>query len=184
MITPNYELSTRLSLVSDDIDYIAFATNYDTPNGSETRSDRNLIGKVAISKSIVGNNFVADYTLNTGDCICPNSTVASYLNTPTTIKVSDTVNTKFKVGDRVQVGTENDNKIISIDTTNNTITLMNPLSVIPPSGTLVKVLISQRFLIRGGDSTLNTGEIAGIDSFIKYKTSSMVIKGRVTGQEL
>ena len=185
MITPNYELSTRLSLVTNDYGYVAFSTNFDKPTGQEIYSNLNLIGKTALSKTIIGNNFSADYTLNGSTANCPTSTVASYSNTQTTIKVSDSVNTKFKVNDRVQIGIEQDNKIISIDSTNNTITLMNALTGVPTVGTIIKVKISQRIVVRGGDSTLLTGTIAGIEEFIFFKTSAMTaVKGRVTGQDL
>lgn len=182
MSLSNNEKDEVLTLITNAYDYIAFFANYDTLTGNETFNSTNFneLGRVALSnKTILNGLFTADYTLTTSDANCPVTTVATYAgNTTTLFKVASSTN--LKVGDRIQVGNENDRKIIAKDGTNHYITVDAPLSAIPSVSTSVKVKISNRAFIRGGSGTAYSGEIAFIEKYILYKSDTISKKGRVS----
>ena len=161
MSLSNNEKDEILQLITDAYDYIAFFANYDTLTGNETFNSTNFneLGRVALTnKTVLNGLFTADYTLTTSDCNCPTTTVVTYAgNTTTLFKVASSTN--LKVGDRIQVGTENDRKIIAKDGTNHYITVDAPLSSIPSVSTSVKVKTGNRAFIRGGSASAYSGDI-------------------------
>lgn len=176
------EKTDILNLVTDAYDYVAFFSDYDIPTSTDllNSSNKNEIGRVALTNKTVTNDlFQADYTLLTTDCNCPITTVATYAgNTTTLFKVASSAN--LKVNDRIQVGSNNDRKIIAKDAVNHYITVDAPLSAIPTNGTTVRVKISQRAVLRGGTGTAYSGTLAEIERFILYKSDTISKKGSVS----
>lgn len=172
MIITDVGRTTIITLISNDYDYCAFFTNFDLPTGQETISNRNVLAKKALTKTILANgNLTLSCELTTSDANCPSTTVASDAgNSVSQVKLTSA--TGFMVGDRVKIGTESDRKILTL--VGSIITFDN-LTAIPANGTTVKVRISQRAIIRGGTSSLSDGEIDAIETFIKDKDSSMTI---------
>ncbi len=176
------EKTDILDLIVADYDYIAFFSDYDIPTSLDflDSGNKNEIGRVALSNKTVSNDlFSADYTLSTTDCVCPTTTVATYVSNSTTLfKVASSSN--LKVNDRIQVGSNNDRKIIAKDGVNHYITIDAPLTAIPTNGTTVKVKISQRAILRGGTGTAYSGTLAEIERFILYKSNLISKKGSIT----
>lgn len=176
------EKTDILNLIISDYNYIAFFSDYDIPTSSDflDSGNKNEIGRVALSNKAVNDDlFTADYTLTTSDCVCPTTTVSTYAgNTTTLFKVASSSN--LKVNDRIQVGTNNDRKIIAKDGTNHYITVDAPLNAIPSNGDVVKVKISQRAVLRGGTGTAYSGKLAEIERFISYKSNAVSKKGSVS----
>lgn len=176
------EKTDILNLIIAGYNYVAFFSDYDIPASTDflDSGNKNEIGRVALTNKDVTNDlFTADYTLLTTDCNCPTTTVATYAgNTTTLFKVASSTN--LKVNDRIQVGSNNDRKIIAKDAVNHYITVDAPLTAIPTNGTAVKVKISQRAVLRGGTGTAYSGTLAEIERFILYKSDTISKKGSVS----
>ena len=184
MATIEAEKTDILDLITTDYDYIAFFSDYDIPSSLDflDSGNKNEIGRVALSNKAVNDDlFTADYTLTTSDCVCPTTTVSTYAgNTTTLFKVASSTN--LKVNDRIQVGENNDRKIITIDGANHYVTVDAPLTAIPTNGTTVKVKISQRAILRGGSGTAYSGTLVCIERYVLYKSNLISKKGSITAR--
>lgn len=178
------EKTDILNLITADYNYVAFFSDYDVPSSLDflDSGNKNEIGRVSLTNKTVSNDlFSADYVLTTSDCVCPTTTVATYAgNTTTLFKVASSTN--LKVNDRIQVGTNNDRKIIAKDGTNHYITVDAPLNAIPTNGTTVKVKISQRAIIRNGTGTAYSGTLVCIERYVLYKSNLISKKGSITAR--
>ena len=168
MATIEAEKTDILDLITTDYDYIAFFSDYDIPSSLDflDSGNKNEIGRVALSNKAVNDDLF---------------TVATYAgNTTTLFKVASSTN--LKVNDRIQVGENNDRKIITIDVTNHYVTVDAPLTAIPTNGTTVKVKISQRAILRGGSGTAYSGTLVCIERYVLYKSNLISKKGSITAR--
>lgn len=162
-----------MPVIEDNIDYIAFCTNYENPDESTDIQDvgMNELGRVAVAPSSSGGRVTVNVIIPS-TIACASTTVDASPTSGLTFDVVDA--SDFNVGDRLELilstGAE-EREIESIST--NTLVFTKPFSSTPAEGNTIRQNISQVHFIKGGTTSPNTGETMRSNQWIYYKDSTI-----------
>lgn len=171
-------ITDEITWLKDQITHIAFYTEYDPFNTNDILdSGKHEIGRVAVTPSIVNNQIVINYTINSSSANCASTTISA-VTSNTVFNLTSA--SEFDVGDRIEIdvtgnGSYQEAKIIN--KSSSTITIDRQLNVVVSR--IVRIKLSNKAVIKNGTLTSKSGAFVYSEQFIKFKNSSQAITDNI-----
>ena len=162
------EQAANLALYS----HMAFFTTAGVPQPGVAIGSLLEIGRVAITKSQVGNKITCNWEMATTTANCLSTTVSAASSSTSFTLTS--VTGLATSGDLIQIKMSSGTVLRTItNRLGNVVTIDLPLTGTPANGTVVNLMISQRGLVQSGTNTANSGTLVDIQQYIFFKDSTM-----------